>query len=140
MRPETGTNIWAPIGLSGHGTLRIDNGTGFDAVAKLKDVESDAVRQFVYIRAGNKTELKNIGPCRCSLYFELGFAWDEKEESFCAVTGYEVFDESFGFAETEAEVVNFSITLHPVRTGKATTTRLSKEEFEKQVGKSHRRK
>jgi len=52
-----------------------------------------------------------------------------------------MFDELLQFSESETEKgvrwATFSITLHPVREGKAKTTRLSKEEFERQIGKRY---
>lgn len=74
-RPKTGTNLWTPREASGHGVLRINNGTSYDAAVRLRDEDSGIVRRFVYVRTGEVTTLSAIAPCRCRLFFELGTDW-----------------------------------------------------------------
>jgi hypothetical protein len=143
-RLKTGTNIRAPLGVSGRGTLQINNGTSYDAAATLLDEETGTVRRFVYIRARELTTLSAIAPCRCRLFFALGTDWDGLAEEFREDLSFSVFNDLLGFSESETEKgvqwATFSVTLHPVPEGKAKTTRLSKEEFERQLGKRHGRK
>jgi predicted aspartyl protease len=58
-------------------------------------------------------------------------------EEFREDASFAVFNDPLQFAESETERgvewATFSVTLHPVPEGKARTTRLSKEEFEKQL-------
>lgn len=139
FRLRTGTNIGRASGLSGRGTLRINNGTSYDAAVTLLDAEVETPRRFVYIRARGDITLRNIGPCRCRLFFALGTDWNEAAEEFRENTVFWVFDDMLEFTEvqTEARVhwATFSVTLHAVPEGKARTARLSKEEFERLLGK-----
>lgn len=140
-RLKTGTNIRPPLGASGRGTLRINNGTNYDAAVTLLDEENNTARRFVYIRAREATTLSAIAPCQCRLFFALGTDWDAPAEEFREDSRYSVFDDPLRFkeSETDDEVkwATFSVTLHPVPEGKAKTTRLSKEEFERRLGKRH---
>jgi hypothetical protein len=144
IRLKTGTNIWTPIGPSGHGTLRINNGTRYDAAVTFLDADTGTARRFVYLRAREVMTLSAIAPCHCRLFFALGSDWDALAEEFREDSIFAVFDDSLRFTESETdtgvEYVTFSVTLHPVPEGRAKTTRLSKEEFEKQLGKRQSRK
>jgi hypothetical protein len=138
-RLKTGVNIWAPRGTSGLGSLRIHNGTSYDAAALLREEGTGTPRRFVYVRAHEMTTLGAIAPCHCRLFFALGTDWDAQEEEFRADARFSAFEDGFRFEESETdsgvEYATFSVTLHPVREGQARTTRLSKEEFEKRLGK-----
>jgi hypothetical protein len=138
-RLKTGTNIWKPSGSSGRGTLRIHNGTSYDAAAKLLGEEQD-ISRFVYIRAGEVTTLRGIAPCQCRLLFALGSDWNPSAEEFQKDSAFSIFDDSFRFEESKIEngvrSSAISVTLHPVPQGTATTRRLSKEEFQ-QTGTKH---
>jgi hypothetical protein len=137
-RLKTGTNIWTPLGAPGRGTLRIQNGTSYDAAVTLLDAETNTARRFVYVRAREVAMLGNIAPCQCRLFFALGTDWDGVAEEFRDDASFSVFDDSFRFSESETENgtqwATFSVTLHPVPEGRAKTTRLSKDEFERQRG------
>lgn len=138
-RLKTGTNISEPVGTSGRGTLRIYNGTNYDAAVTLLDVSADEVRRFTYVRAGAATTLNNISPCQGRLFFALGHNWDTVTEDFLEDNSYSVFDEALQFEESRSEKgiewASYSVTLHPVPEGKARTRRLSREEFLRQVHK-----
>lgn len=138
-RLKTGTNILTPRGPSGRGTLRIDNGTSYDSTVRLLDEETHTVRQYVYIRAREATTLSAIGPCQCGLYFALGTDWSRPEKKFLENSSYSVFDEPLWFNESRTDNrvrwATFSVTLHPVPEGTAKTTQLSKEEFERRLGR-----
>jgi len=141
IRPKTGTNIWTPVGASGHGTLRIHNGTSYDGAVTLLDQETGTVPRFVYIRAREVTTLSAIAPCQCRLFFALGTDWNSFAEEFGENSSFSVFDDPLRFNEAKTEEgvrwATFDVTLHPIPKGKAKTTRLSKEEFERQLGKPH---
>lgn len=142
-RLKTGTNIWTPLGASGRGTLRIHNGTSYDAAVTLLDEKTKTTRRFVYIRAREMTTLSTIAPCQCRLFFAFGTDWDARVEEFRDDPSFSVFDDVLRFTESETDSgvqwATFSVTLHPVPEGKAKTTRLSKEEFERQLGRRQSR-
>lgn len=143
-RPKNGTEIWTPVGPSGHGTLRINNGTRHDAAVTLLDADTATARRFVYLRAREAITLEAVAPCQCRLFFALGTGWDALTEEFREDPSYSVFDSPLRFTESETaagvEYATFSVTLHPIPEGRAKTTRLSKEEFERQLGKRQSRK
>lgn len=143
-RLKTGTNIWTALGPSGHGTLRINNGTRYDAAVTLLDADTGTARRFVYLRAREMMTLRAIAPCHCRVFFALGTDWDALAEEFREDSIFSVFDDPLRFSESETEngveYATFSVTLHPVPEGRAKTTRLSKEELERQLGKRHSRK
>ena len=143
-RLKSGTNISTPLGASGRGTLRINNGTTYDAAVTLLDEETGTARRHVYIRAGEVTTLSAIAPCQCRLLFALGTDWYVPAEEFGEDSSFSVFDDLLRFNESKTEnrvqVATFSVTLHPVPEGNAKTTRLSKEEFERLLGKHQSRK
>jgi len=119
--------------------LQVHNGTGYDAVLTLLDAEVNAVRRHVYLRARDVLTIADIAPCRCRLFFALGTDWDVVAEEFRESASFAVFDDLLQFTEFETERgvewATFSVTLHPVPEGRARTTRLSKEEFQRQLGK-----
>lgn len=138
-RLKTGTNIGAPLGASGHGTLQINNGTSYDAAVTLLDQETKIARRFVYIGAREMFTLRTIGPCQCQLFFAMGIDWDDSKEKFRKDPTFSVFDDRLHFTESNTESgvqwATFIVTLHPVPEGRAKTTRLSEEEYKRQVGK-----
>lgn len=142
-RLRTGANIRPPFGDPGRGTLRIHNGTSYDAAVTLLDAEATAARRYVYLRARDMITLTDIAPCRCRLFLALGTDWDTVADEFREDASFAVFDDFLLFAESETERgvewATFSVTLHAVPEGRARTTRLSKEEFEKQLGKRQSR-
>ncbi len=134
-RLKTGTDIYPPLGPSGHSVLRVTNGMRYDATLTLIDSDTGTVRRFVYLRAREMMTLAAIGPCRCRLFFALGTDWDALEEEFREDSSFSVFDDPLRFSESAGYATEFSITLHPVPGGTAKTTPLSKEEFQRQLGK-----
>ena len=135
-RLKTGGNIWEPVGTSGRGTLRIHNGTNYDAAVALLDIDTDETRRFVYIRAGDVATLSGIPPCQGQLFFALGHNWDGVK-GFLEDESFSVFERLLQFEEYRTDdgvkYKTYSVTLHPVPQGKAITRRLSKEEFLKQL-------
>jgi hypothetical protein len=65
-------------------------------------------------------------------------------EEFREDSSFAVFNDPLRFTESERDgsvgYMTFSVTLHPVPEGRAKTTPLSKEEFERQIGRRHNRK
>lgn len=141
-RLQTGANIWPPLRAPGRGTLQIHNGTTYDAAVTLLDAEAATARRYVYLRARDMTTLTDIAPCRCRLFFALGTDWDAGTEEFRENASFAVFDDFLQFTESETERgvewATFSVTLHAVPEGRARTTRLSKQEFAKQLGQPAR--
>lgn len=133
VRLRNGTNILAPIDTSGRGTLRIDNGTNYDAAVSLLDIERDIECRVVYVRARQMIKLKDIPPHQCKLFFALGKDWDGRIGEFKEDASFAVFEDLLQFRESRTDKgvqwANFTVTLHPVFGGNARTNSLSREEF-----------
>ncbi len=129
----SGTDIAAPQGQAGYGTLKISNGTDLDAVAKLVD-DNGTTRRFVYIAADGETTLEGIGPCTCVLRFGLGVDWDSDSQRFLRDRSYSEFVDPLKFEEVETptgvEYATYEVTLHPVIGGNAQTNSIDEDAFE----------
>ncbi|MFA6412063.1 MAG: hypothetical protein WCW53_05145 [Syntrophales bacterium] len=138
-RLSNGFNIWMPQEASGRGTLRVNNGTNYDATISLINTETNTTCRFIYIRAHEVATLSKIAPCQARLLFALGTNWDSKAEEFLEDISFSMFENLFEFTEAKTENgvrwATFSVTLHPVPEGKAKTRKLSKEEFQRQQGR-----
>ncbi|WP_421658066.1 hypothetical protein [Leptothermofonsia sp. ETS-13] len=128
-----GTNIIPPQNFQGRGTLKVINGTGYDAIIKLIDKASGRVQRFVYVQANQEVTLKQIGFCDCTLKFSIGTNWNPNTQRFSQSRLYSQFRESLNFGEirTPAGVrwMNYTATLHPVKGGTARTVPISERDF-----------
>jgi hypothetical protein len=131
-RPESGSEMLLKHGPTGLGQLTITNGTSHDAAVKLADWDSGEPCRYVFIRAGDQSKLDGIAPGTYSLRFILGGAWNGKSLRFEEVSVAEKFDERFTFKEASTaegtQYSRYSVTLHPVVNGTATTKRIPEDE------------
>lgn len=118
---------------SGRGTLRVINGTGKDAVAKLIDGASGKTHHTIYVRAYDEVTMRGIPPCNCILKVATGTNWDRSTHRFLSNRAFFQFDERFNFRETSTasgiEWMTYRVTLHPVADGTASTTPISANSF-----------
>jgi len=124
----SGTNIAPPQGPMGFGILKIINGAGRDAVVKL--VGNALARQtsrFVYIKAQSEITIENIGPGSYLLRFGFGIDWDRTSRKFLQNRSYSQFVDLLDFRQYQ----EFRVTLHPVPAGKARTTSIDEDTFNK---------
>ncbi len=132
IRPLSGTELCRRHG-SGLGRVRIDNGTGYDAVALLVDCATDSARRAIFIRAGEAASINSVSPRRYHLRFQLGSDW-LAERRFNRVLGTSEFDEVLDFKETEQDGATnyhtFEVSLQPVPQGNALTHEIPDERFE----------
>jgi len=118
----------------GRGTLKVTNGTAYDAVVKIVDSVSKHTRRFVYVRANNDVMIKGIEVCTCVLKFSSGTDWDQSKLKFLRDVTYSKFDNLLEFVETRTEVgvewAEFEVTLNPVLYGNAPTTSINESDFD----------
>ena len=114
-------------GSSGHGELLVSNGTRDDAIIKL--VMENRVKRFVYIKKQSKVAIYGIDPGTYQVIFSTGLDWDNNKQGFNKPSSFLKFDDPFVFKETETECTEYSITLHPVQQGTATTSNIDPCEF-----------
>lgn len=122
---------------SGDGVLKIDNGTARDAVIKLIDEgQSQAIAVF-YVRAGNVAILDKIPDGKFRVMLASGTDWDRVSHEFTRDKSFAKFDKIMDFVtsdQIEGDQVyrqshEFTLTLHKVPHGNATTTKISEREF-----------
>jgi hypothetical protein len=129
---ENGTELMGFDG-TGLGSLTIKNGTGLDAVAKLR-TSADVNVYKVYIKAGHNWTIGKVPSGTYTLLFGLGVDWDAVSGRFLGRRTYSKFAETFAFTETpqiDGIVYSlFEVTLNPVPEGKARTLSIDEKEFE----------
>ena len=80
---RTGTWIRPRRGIAGNGVLKIENGTGLDAVVKLVTVDSPPKTVWMlYIRAYEQKSVPGIAEGSYLLRFALGLDWDADTRKF----------------------------------------------------------
>jgi hypothetical protein len=123
--------------LHGNGELKIENGTNYDAVAKLVKPSVGKSVYTVYIKANSGLTIKNITDGLYELYFAHGQDWDLVNEEFNYNKSYSKFEDSFNFTTKETRKHDgvyenytiFEVTLHGVIGGTAETDNVSEIEF-----------
>jgi hypothetical protein len=119
-----------PTSLDGDGILTISNGTDSDAVVKL--IRSTGNKVFsVYVRAKNSYSINHINDGIYRVLFSSGSDWNPQQKRFLVNAHAQFFDNTFEFITTERQYTTYSITLNPVLDGKARTSSLDPNEFEK---------
>ena len=136
--PEADIRPWSGAELGGGyrgglGSLRVRNGTDFDAVAVLIDDTGDIPRRAIFIRTGESGAMTSVPPGRYRLRFQLGSDW-LAERRFCRSRGTSEFDGAFSFEEIESgrgtKYSVHEVTLHAVPHGTARTHVVLDERFE----------
>jgi hypothetical protein len=80
--PASGTWILTPSGPRGAGSLRIDNRSGRDALAKLVTGSGERSWCIVYVRSGTAVTIPRIPPGSYRLRFSIGFDWNAQAGGF----------------------------------------------------------
>jgi hypothetical protein len=119
-RPRTGAELLDGA-RDGDGILRINNGTGSDAVVALYDNEAQLVTRMMYVQAGTRTSAYNVPSQIYSIRFAFGRNFISTREGFCSDDSASEFDEAVSFAAPEGKYVVEQITLHPIVNGNART-------------------
>jgi hypothetical protein len=79
----TGTWIFRPRRLVGQGVLKIENGSGLDAVVKLVTVNSPRKTVWMlYVRSHEQRSVSGISVGNYFLRFALGLDWDANTRKF----------------------------------------------------------
>jgi hypothetical protein len=134
-----GAEIRKPRHLNGHGELTVENGTSFDAVIHLVDLNSGKTVRTFYIRAGNTFTERQIAPGLYGLYFTTGSDWNVASKVFNSSASYSQFARKVEYSENpdpDAGKIKYStykITLQPVPGGDAATYPLDKDAFDKMM-------
>jgi hypothetical protein len=123
----TGAWIIRPRGTAGHGVLKIENGSGLDAVVKL--ITADSPRKTVwmlYIRAHEQKSLSGIAVGNYFLRFALGLDWNADTKKFLRNLEFYQAGKQLEFTEIEptsnepGKYKEIEITLNEVFSGNLT--------------------
>lgn len=139
-RLPNGSYIEPPQLTEGHSSLRVENGTSWDAVVKLvkNEGESKITARFVYIRHGESVLLTDIEPGDYTLAWCHGDDWNPASMQFEQPLGCYVADKALTFTEsvttnlegTYIRTTKASVTLHAVFGGNLGRNDISPEEFQ----------
>jgi hypothetical protein len=117
----------------GGGSLKISNGTSREAYVKLVEPSSHTLVGALYVKANSASTLDQIPDGTYQVLFVLGEGWKPNTQSFTKNKRFAKFDKSLNF--TTVQLGNsiqyrvFQITLHPVAGGKARTSGVNEQEF-----------
>lgn len=139
-RLPNGSYIEPPRLTRGRSSLRVENGTSWDAALKLvkSEGESRITARFVYIRHGESVLLTDIEPGDYTLAWCLGDDWNPASMQFEQALGCYVADRALTFTEsvtTDLErtyilSTRASVTLHAVFGGNLGRKGIGPEEFQ----------
>jgi hypothetical protein len=119
-RLTTGTVIREVGARNGMGELTIGNGLEVDAVAVLTQQGSSWLFAVYVLNHGTHT-ISGIPDGTYELYFTLGEDWDAEAGQFTRERSLSRFEDTFPYATTATTYATWSVTLHPVAGGSAST-------------------
>jgi hypothetical protein len=117
----------------GGGSLEVSNGTNRDAYVKLVEPRSGILVGALYVKANSASTLDQIPDGTYQVLFVSGEGWNPNAQSFTRNKYFAKFDQPLNF--TTMQLANgieyrvFQITLHPVTGGKARTSGVNEQEF-----------
>jgi hypothetical protein len=115
------------------GSLTVSNGTGKDAFVKLVEPNSRTLVAAFFVKSGSSSTQQQIPDGTYKVLFVLGNGWNPNTQSFAKGKSFAKFDKSLNFMTMQViggvQYRAFKITLHPVRSGNATKSGVSEQEF-----------
>jgi curved DNA-binding protein CbpA len=123
--------------LNGLGELTVENGTGYDAVVLLVELNTEKTIRNFYVTAGNTFTEPRIAPGLYTIYFVTGTYWNPELKAFNSSANYSQFGRNVEFSEKPDQVSGkikystYKITLQPVVDGNATIYSSNKDTFNK---------
>ncbi|MEW1847534.1 hypothetical protein AB0392_57075 [Nonomuraea angiospora] len=125
-RPANGRIIYD--GLSGgRGVLKIKNGTSRDGVVTLVKGRTKAIS--IYVRAKSSASIKDVRDGSYRIYFTTGSRFSTSKRRFAVGASYQRFTDRLKFVTTATSYSIWTITLHPVRGGKAQATQINPKDY-----------
>jgi hypothetical protein len=117
----------------GGGSLEVSNGTNRNAYVKLVEPRSGILVGALYVKANSASTLDQIPDGTYQVLFVLGEGWNPNTQSFTKNKSFAKFDQPLNFTTMQLgnriEYRVFQITLHPVAGGKARTSGVNEQEF-----------
>ncbi|MFI9837268.1 hypothetical protein ACIHFD_09560 [Nonomuraea sp. NPDC051941] len=125
-RPGNGRIIYD--GLSGgRGVLKIKNGTPRDGVVTLVKGRTKAIS--IYVRAKSSASIKDVRDGSYRIYFTTGSRFSTSKRRFAVGAAYQRFNQRLKFVTTATSYSIWTITLHPVKGGKAQTSQINPKDY-----------
>ncbi|GLW10995.1 hypothetical protein Misp01_61230 [Microtetraspora sp. NBRC 13810] len=125
-RPSNGKVLYDRIS-GGQGTLKVKNGTKYDAMITLVRGKTKAVS--LYVRANSTASYKEVRDGTYRVYFTSGYRFSTSKKRFARSATYQRFDRSLAFRTTSTSSTIWTLTLNPVKNGNARTTRINPGDF-----------
>jgi hypothetical protein len=132
-----GTELRKRRHLNGHGELTVENGTQYDAVVHLVDLNSEKTIRTFYVKTGDAFVERQISPGLYGVYFTTGLDWNKDLRTFNSSASYSQFGKNMEFSEKsdpdsgKIEYSTYQITLHQVLGGNTPTYPSDKNAFDK---------
>lgn len=123
-RPRTGTFVTSGS-RTGYGTLTIQNGSDSDALVAFGKGKKQVFS--VYVRKGDDLTVKGIRYGTYIGYVATGTDFDRRAKGFTRDCGFKRFDDEFSYPRGYRS--QYTITLHTVIGGNASTTELGPDGF-----------
>jgi len=134
-----GTEIRKRRRLNGHGELTIENGTSYDAVVILLDLNSGKTIRTFYVVTGDTFTERQISPGLYGLFFSTGSDWNTASKKFNSAASYSHFGENLEYTEKidqdteKVETITYKVSLQPVPGGSAAIEPSDKDSFDKKM-------
>lgn len=128
FRPLNGEIIIDRRETVGEGTLTVENGTLWDGLIILADLEKQSLVAF-YIHSEKEVTLGGIPDGEYILFFSTGEDWNTAGKSFSKPLDFKRFEDTLLFRTTKTQYTIWSLTLHPVVGGEAATESVNPEDF-----------
>lgn len=128
-RPENGTVFLQTARHSG-GTLKITNGTKWDANVKLVSPYRKSIFLSFYVHEGRTATVNNIRANTYKIIFALGEGWDKTRGRFHRLFSTSAFETPLTISKNfDDSYSGYSITLNPVVDGNAQVEEIPEDEF-----------
>jgi|GEM_PF-3156986 len=132
-----GTEVRKRRNLNGRGELTVENGTSYDAVVLLVDLNSGKTIRTFYVVTGNAFTERQISPGLYGLFFGTGTDWNTATKKFNSAASYSHFGENLEYTEKidqdteKVEMITYKVSLQPVLGGSAEIEPSDKDSFDK---------
>jgi hypothetical protein len=127
FRPLTGI-IKPNTRGGGMGELSVENGTDTDGLV-IMTMSNDEPVMAAYVRAGETVRMTGIADGTYVLFFSKGQDWNGNAGRFMRNVRYQRFEDAFPYSTTATTYTIWSVTLHGVVGGSASTESVDPDQF-----------
>lgn len=132
-RLKNGARIGTWTGANGSGHFTVSNGLRNDAVVALVPVGNRKAYRCFYVRADSTFGLRKVRDGTYTIVFQSGADWNPTTKRFTSNLSVSRFNNPVTFETERTErgyrYTTFEVTLHPVESGTARTSKISESEI-----------